>query len=129
MENFTSQNAPFHPLICFGLVNGKSFGQPPEFLPAQTSHLGTAAGPLKTSAIFHSLIQQNKAIPLPQQGLDSIPPFATKQKQAVGKRVQFKLLLYDLSQSVYSAPQVRVSTGQIDMIYPADVTQHAGFLE
>ena len=66
---------------------------------------------------------------LPQQGLDSIPPFAAKQKQAVGKRVQFKLLLYDLSQSVYSTPQVGVTTGQIDMIYPADVTQHAGFLE
>lgn len=30
---------------------------------------------------------------------------------------------------LYSTPQIRVSIGQIDMIYPADVTQHAGFPE
>ena len=127
MKNFTSQNTPFHPLICLRLVNGKPFGQPPEFLPAQTPHLGTAARPLKASAVFQSLVQQNKAIPFPEQGLDSIPPPAAKQKQAVGKRVQRKLLLYHLRQSVYPAPQVGISAGQVvDMIYPADFTQHAG---
>ena len=49
-----------------------------------------------------------KASPLPYQGFDSIPPFAAKAKQ-----VQRKSLLHDLRQSIYSAPQIRVSTSQI----------------
>ena len=51
---------------------------------------------------------------------------AAKQKQAVGTGIQRKLVLYDLRQAIYSAPQICISTGDVDVLHLPDVTQHYG---
>ena len=99
MENLPSQNAARNRLVGFGLIHRKPLREPPKLLPAQVSHLLCCAGPLE-SAVLDSLVQQHKAVALPQQSLDPVAAPAAEQKQAVGERIQRKLLLYQLGKAV-----------------------------
>ena len=58
--------------------------------------------------------------------LDPVAAPAAEQKQAVGERIQRKLLLYQLGKAVDAQPKVGVAAGKVDVFYPADVTQHDG---
>ena len=120
-----SQNAVGNRLVGFGLIHRKPLCEPPKLLPAQVSHLLCCAGPLE-SAVLDSLVQQHKAVALPQQSLDPVAAPAAEQKQAVGERIQRKLLLYQLGKAVDAPPKVGVAAGKVDVFYPADVTQHDG---
>ena len=58
--------------------------------------------------------------------LDPVAAPAAEQKQAVGERIQRKLLLYQLGKAVDPPSKVGVAAGKVDVFYPADVTQHDG---
>ena len=67
-------------------------------------------------ALLQSLVQQDEAILFPVQALDTVPPPSAKQKQRVGKRIQFKLLLDEPRQAIYALAQIRVAAGDVDLI-------------
>ena len=47
---------------CPGLVNGKPFHKPAEFLPAQEAGLGSVPGPLEPAAPVKTFLEQHKSI-------------------------------------------------------------------
>lgn len=72
-------------------------------------------------ACFQTLIQKHKTILLPIQALDAVPPAAAEQKQRIGERIQFELLLHQGSQSIYSFSKIRIAAGDIDAVCTAEV--------
>ena len=75
-------------------------------------------------ALLQSLVRQNEAVPFPVQALDTVSPPSTEQKQRVGKRIQFKLLLDKARQAIYAFAQICVATGNVDFICASEVVQH-----
>ena len=91
--------------------------QPPELLRTKTQHLFFASGPLVFPAL-QPFVQQDKAVRIPIQSLETVCPSATEQEQSVGKRIQSKPLLNDAHQPVNPTAQVCVPAGDIYMLYP-----------
>ena len=75
-------------------------------------------------ALLQSLVQQDEAILFPVQALDAVSPPSAKQEQRVGKRIQFKLLLDEPRQTIYAFTQIRVATGDVDLICAGEIVQH-----
>ena len=83
-------------------------------------YLGFRARPL-VRALFQSLVQQDEAIFFPVQALDTVSSLSAEQKQRVGKRIQFKLLLDEPRQTIYAFTQIRVAAGDIDLICTGEI--------
>ena len=75
-------------------------------------------------ALLQSLVQQDEAILFPVQALDTVSPPSAEQEQRVGKRIQFKLLLDEPRQAIYALAQIRVASGDVDLICTSEVVQH-----
>ena len=75
-------------------------------------------------ALFQSLVQQDEAIFFPVQALDTVSPPPAEQEQCVGKWIQFKLLLDEARQTIYALAQIRVASGDIDLICTGEIVQY-----
>ena len=75
-------------------------------------------------ALFQPLVQQDEAVLFPVQPLDAVSPPSAEQKQRVDKRIQFKLLLDEARQAVYTFAQICVATGDVDLICAGEIVQH-----
>ena len=115
---------PFHRTMRLWLFHTQSLHEPPVLLCTQFPRLRAVSRPLEAPTL-QTLVQQNKAVSLPVQPLNPVPPSAAEQKQRIAEWVQLKLLLYQAGQSVYSSPQIRVTAGDVHMIRSLEICQHS----
>ena len=71
-----------HWAVRFWLLNRQSLHQPAELLWGQIAYFSLASRPLE-AAVLKPLIQENKAVALPKESLDTVTPASAEQKQAV----------------------------------------------
>lgn len=84
------------------------------------------AGPFE-SAGFQSLIQEYKAVPLPDQGFESILPGPAEEKQYIFlKRIQLELFLDDGGKTVDAFTKVCFAAGNEDLAEACNITKHSG---
>lgn len=110
-------------MVRFGLLDAEPFHEPAVLLLRQLTCLRFGSWPLEHT-VFQPLIKQHKPVNFPVQRLDAVTASATEQKKCVCERIQLKLLRDDTSQTVNSAPQIRVTAGKINFICPVKVIQH-----
>ena len=70
---------------------------------------------LSASALFQSLVEQEKTVAFPVERFDSVGSSAAKQKQCVGTRVKLELLFNDSRQTVDTTAKVSVAAGEVDL--------------
>ena len=100
--------------VCLWLLNTQSFHQPAVLLSSNAERLVLAARPLKL-ALFKSLVEQEKAVALPVERLDSVGSPAAEQEQCVRTRVKFELLFNDSCQTINPSAKIRVAAGKVDL--------------
>ena len=103
-----------HFSVCLRLLDTQSFHQPAVLLRGNAERLILTARPLKL-ALFKSLVEQEKAVALPVERLDSVGSPAAEQEQRVGTRIKFKLLFNDSRQTVDTTAKIRVAAGKVDL--------------
>ena len=103
-----------HFSMSFRLLNTQSFHQPSVLLSSNAERLVLTPRPLEL-ALFKSLVEQEKAVALPVERLDSVGSSATKQEQRVGTRVKLELLFNDGRQTVDTTAKIRVAAGKVDL--------------
>ena len=106
--------------MSFWLFHLEPFHEPAILLRRNLLYLRCGSRPL-VDALFQPLIQKNESVPLPVQALNTVAPATAEQKQRIRKRIQFKLLLYQSGQSVYSFSQIRVAAGDVHLICTGEV--------
>ena len=111
-----------HFLMCLRLLDTQPFHQPAVLLSSNAERLVLTPRPLEL-ALFKSLVEQEKAVALPVERLDSVGSPAAKQKQCVGTRVKFELLFNDSRQTVDSTAKIGVAAGKINFC-SAEIVQH-----
>ena len=100
--------------VCLPLPDTQSFHQPAVLLSSNAERLVLAARPLKLT-LFKPFVEQEKAVALPVERLDSVGSSAAKQKQCVGTRVKLELLFNDSRQTVDTTAKVSVAAGEVDL--------------
>lgn len=110
--------------VCFGLNDAQTFHEPTILLWSKLLYFFTGTRPL-VSSVLQTLVQQNKSISIPEQGLEPVAPFAAEQKDRLLTRIQLELLPYLRCQPVDSAARICVSAGNI---YRFDLTQIQVFI-
>ena len=83
-----------HFSMSFRLLNTQSFHQPSVLLSSNAERIVLTPRPLEL-ALFKSLVEQEKAVTLPVERLDSVGSPAAEQEQRVGTRVKPELLFND----------------------------------
>ena len=76
------------------------------------------------AAGLQTLVQKNKSVALPVQGLNPVTAPATEQKQRVGEWIQVELLLDHGGQPVDPTAQVGVAAGDVHPVGSIKVGQH-----
>ena len=112
-----------HCFVRFGLFDLQPFHQPAVLLRRQHLHLNFGPRPLVRS-LLQPLVEEDEAIPFPVQPFYSVPLSPTEQKQRIGERVQFKLLLYHRGQTIDPFAQICISTGDVDLVCSGKIVQH-----
>ena len=112
-----------HGFVCLRLLCLQPLHQPAILLRRQGLHLFPAPGPLKAAAL-QTLIQQQKAVSLPVQRLESVPSSPAEQEQRPLKRVHLKLGFYQIGQPINASPQVCVSAGDVHRAAAVKIVQH-----
>ena len=108
--------------VCLRLLNTQSFHQPAVLLSSNVERLVLAARPLELT-LFKPFVEQEKAVALPVERLDSVGSPAAKQEQRVGTRVKFELLFNDGCQAVDPTAKIGVAAGEVDL-RSAEIAQH-----
>ena len=108
--------------VCLRLLNTQSFHQPAVLLSSNAECLALAARPLKL-ALFQSLVEQEKAVALPVERLDSVGSPAAEQEQRVGTRVKPELLFNDGCQSIDPTAKIGVAASEVDL-RSAEIDEH-----
>ena len=103
-----------HFSMSFRLLNTQPFHQPAVLLSSNAERLILTARPLEL-ALFKSLVEQEKAVALPVERLDSVGSPAAEQEQRVGTRVKPELLFNDGCQTVDPTAKIRVAAGKVDL--------------
>jgi len=101
-------------------VDGEAFHQPPEFLGGDVFHVVGFHGPLEPT-IFQPLIEQDKTVSFPVQGLEAIPPFPTKEEKVVFHGVHVEVFPDDGGKPVDGLAHVGISTGDVDLVRLGDI--------
>ena len=112
-----------HRFVCLRLLGLQSLHQPAVLLGCQGLHFLRVPGPLETAAL-QTLIQQQKAVSLPVQCLEPVPPSPAEQKQRPLKGIHLELALYQIGQSINASPQVCVSAGNVHRAAAVEIVQH-----
>ena len=103
-----------HFSMSFRLLNTQSFHQPSVLLSSNAERIVLTPRPLE-HALFKSLVEQEKAVALPVERLDSVGSPAAEQEQRVGTRVKPELLFNDGCQTVDPTAKIRVAAGKVDL--------------
>ena len=111
-----------HFSMSFRLLNTQSFHQPAVLLSSNSERFILTPRPLEL-ALFKSLVEQEKAVALPVERLDSVGSSAAKQEQRVGTRVKPELLFNDGCQTVDPTAKIGVAAGEVDL-RSAEIAQH-----
>ena len=111
-----------HFSMSFRLLNTQSFHQPSVLLSSNAERLVLTPRPLEL-ALFKSLVEQEKAVALPVERLDSVGSPAAEQEQRVGTRVKTELLFNDGCQTVDPTAKIGVAAGEVDL-RSAEIAQH-----
>lgn len=112
-----------HRFICLRLFGLQPLHQPAILLRRQSLHFIRAPRPLKTAAL-QTLIQQQKAVSLPVQRLEAVPPPPAEQKQRPLKGIHLELALYQIGQSINASTQICVSAGNVHRAAAVEIVQH-----
>lgn len=111
-----------HFSVCLRLLDTQSFHQPAVLLSSNAERLILTPRPLEL-ALFKSLVEQEKAVALPVERLDSVGSPAAEQEQRVGTRVKLELLFNDGCQSIDPTAKIGVAAGKVDL-RSAEIAQH-----
>ena len=111
-----------HFSMSFRLLNTQSFHQPSVLLSSNAERLVLTPRPLEL-ALFKSLVEQEKAVALPVERLDSVGSSAAKQEQRVCTGIKIELLFNDSRQTVDSTAKIGVAAGEVDL-RSAEIAQH-----
>ena len=95
-------------------LDTQSFHQPSVLLSSNAERLVLTPRPLEL-ALFKSLVEQEKAVALPVERLDSVGSPAAEQEQRVGTRVKPELLFDDSRQTVNPTAKIGVAAGEVDL--------------
>ena len=101
-------------------MDGEAFHQPSEFLRCDVFHVVGFHGPLEAT-IFQSLIEQDKTIPFPVQGLEAVPSFPAKEEEVVFHGVHMEVFTDDGGEAVDGLAHVGITTGDVDFVRPGDI--------
>ena len=112
-----------HGFVCFWLFRFQPFHEPAVLLWRQCPDLVLGSWPLKTT-IFQALIQKQKSISLPIQSLNPVSFPTTEQKECCLEGIHLELGAYHAGQTVNSAPQICIATGDIHWAAAVEVIQH-----
>ena len=111
-----------HFSMSFRLLNTQSFHQPAILLSSNAERLVLTPRPLEL-ALFKPFVEQEKAVGLTVERLDSVGSPAAEQKQRVGTRVKPELLFNDSRQTVNPTAKIGVAAGEVDLC-SAEIVQH-----
>lgn len=101
-----------HGFVGFWLFCFQPLHKPTVLLWRQCPDLVLGSWPLKTT-IFQALIQKQKSISLPIQSLNPVSFPTTEQKECCLEGIHLELGAYHTGQTVNSAPQICIATGDI----------------
>ena len=104
----------------FRLGNGQSLHEPAEFLQGKLLQIPLASRPLE-SFFRQALVQQNVSRSIPIQRLDPICPTSTEQIQRRLIHFLAELGLHQRCQTIYLLAHVRISAGDIVILYAAEI--------
>ena len=103
-----------HFSVCLWLLDTQSFHQPAVLLSSNAECFVLTARPLEL-ALFKALVEQEKAVALPVERLDSVGSPAAEQEQRVGTRVKPELLFNDGCQSIDPTAKIGVAASEVDL--------------
>ena len=105
------------------LFHIQAFHKPAVLLRRQHPGFRFTAWPLEAAGL-QALVQQQKSIPFPVQGFDSVTAPAAEQKQRVGERIQLELLLNYAGQTIDSPSEIGIAAGDVDLVSSRKIIQH-----
>ena len=111
-----------------GLLDGKTFHEPPELSGIDSAQFGFCPRPLET-AVAQALVEQQVAVSGPIERLDSIRPPAAEKEQAVLTQRQAVLQHDDGRQAVDALSQVHVPHRNVIVADSAQVNHGAEWNE
>ena len=103
-----------HFSVCLWLLDTQSFHQPAVLLSSNAERLVLTPRPLEL-ALFKPFVEQEKAVALPVERLDSVGSPAAEQEQRVGTWIKFELLFNDSRQTIDPTTKIRVAAGKVDL--------------
>ena len=103
-----------HFSVCLWLLDTQSFHQPAVLLSSNAERLVLTPRPLEL-ALFKPFVEQEKAVALPVERLDSVGSPAAEQEQRVGTWIKFELLFNDSRQTIDPSAKVSVAAGEVDL--------------
>ena len=98
----------------FRLIDGESFHEPAVLLGRNFPDFLWRFGPLEAT-VFKALIQEDKAVLLPEQPLDTIPAAAAEEKQGLLEGIHLELQLHEGRETIDGFPHIRIATGDKDL--------------
>ena len=111
-----------HFSVCLRLLDTQPFHQPAVLLSSNAERLVLTPRPLEL-ALFKPFVEQEKAVALPVERLDSVGSLAAEQEQRVGTRVKPELLFNDGCQSIDPTAKIGVAASEVDL-RSAEIAQH-----
>lgn len=108
----------------FRLFDLQPFHQPAVLLRRQLPKFALIPRPLVYAAL-QAFVQEDEAILLPVQALDSIPTSSAEKEECIGKGVKLKFLLYHSRKAVDPFSQICIpagnehAVGTVEVIYPS----------
>ena len=107
---------------CFGLVNGKIFHKPPEFLARQKAGLRSIPRPLEPAISVKPLLEQHKTILIKMECLEFPAVPSTEEINCICIRIEFVNITYDCHKSVKALAHICTSGDNEDLRYPGQIT-------
>ena len=106
----------------FGLVNGKPFHKPPEFLARQEAGFRSIARPLEPAVSVKPLLEQYKTILVKMERLEFPAVPSAEEINCICIRIEFVNIAYDRHKSVKALAHICTSGDNEDLGYPGQIT-------
>lgn len=106
----------------FWLVNIDPRHQPVKLPPGKIPDLRLLPGSLIAAADRQPLVDQNEAVRFTEQSFDPVPSSSAEKEEGIGRRIHFKLVLHNGTESVNGFTHISVTTDNLDILKSGDVT-------
>ena len=106
----------------FGLVNGKTFHQPPEFLACQETGFRSIPRPLEPAVSVKPLLKQYKTILIKMKCFEFPAVPSAEEINRICIRIEFVNITYDRHKSVKAFAHIGTSGDNEDLRYPGQIT-------